>query len=128
MGKGFKPANTVGIERIDKEMTKDIETKQPGPMLPGEFPFMKYLLCRGGQGYYHKDPEKNGVSDAPVSQQVLGLVQPEIGNKINIRDALGQRPGYHCLPPEYLTPGRFADAGAQDNMCERIQTELINRK
>jgi hypothetical protein len=34
---------------------------------------------------------------------------------------LCQRPGHHGLPSEYLTRGSFADAGAQNDMCECIQ-------
>ena len=92
-------------------------------MPPGKF--SKMVKPTGDIGKCHNgcNPKNYGMGNAAVGQQIIGFIQPEIGNKIDIRKALGQRTKQHGLSPQYFSCSGFTNTGAENDMCYCIHAD-----
>ena len=58
------------------------------------------------------------MCNTPVRNDVFRIGQEECGDKIDVRNALGKRAKQHGFFAQLFTSHRFADTGAQNDMCE----------
>lgn len=94
-------------------------------MPPGKFSKMVNAPGYIGKCRHGRDPKQDGMRDPPVSQQIISFIQPEIGNEIDIRKALGKRTEQHSLSPQYFACCGFTDTGAENDMCYSIQVGYV---
>jgi hypothetical protein len=115
VAEGLKPGSTVYIKGINKDVGKDVDTKQYDPFSQGYIALIPHVSGHSSQHSYHHGKE-NRMGKAPMGQQFLGFVEVKRRYKVDIGQALGNDAIDHGLASQAFACYGLSNTGPQNDM------------